>query len=152
MKPQKIKDQLLNFCEQFVSQRKKQIQDQIGRIEESLFNEGKSTAGDKHHTGRAMLQLDRENAGKQLLAIENLELVLGKINMAQFPTHIALGTYFETTHGNYFMAISAGKMTLGETDCYCISPGTPIGKLFLGKKKGDTIHFNGKNMEVLALY
>ncbi|MBX2826705.1 MAG: 3-oxoacyl-ACP synthase [Flavobacteriaceae bacterium] len=148
MKPQEIKKELQKFCEAFVNERRKKIEDDIARIEESLFSEGKSTAGDKHHTARAMLQLERENAGNQLLEVEKLETVLGKINIERKPYPIALGSWVTTSSGNYFLSISAGRFTTQEREIYCISPGTPIGRLLLGKNPGDTFPFQGHEIRI----
>ena len=38
-------------------------------IKEALFEEIKSSVGDKHETGRAMLQLEREKVGNQFYEV-----------------------------------------------------------------------------------
>ena len=68
---QEIKRQLYSQCVDFVEERLSNIQNQIRAIQESLTSETKSSAGDKHETGRAMLQLEREKAGQQLAEVEN---------------------------------------------------------------------------------
>ncbi len=152
MKPQRIKEHLWDFCKEFVDQRKQQIENNIARIEDSLKTEGKSTAGDKHHTGRAMLQLDRENVGKQLLEIEKQEATLAKIDIQRKTSPIALGNYIMTTWGAFFMGISAGPVIINETKIYCISPESPIGRLLLGKTAGDQFEFQGQEVTILEVY
>ncbi|MDC8005139.1 3-oxoacyl-ACP synthase [Aureisphaera galaxeae] len=152
MKPPKTKELLLEFCKAFVADRKQQILENIARIEESLLSEGKSTAGDKHHTGRAMLQLDRENAGKQLQEIEKLETLLGKIDITRSSDRVALGSLVVTPSDRYFLSISAGVHSKGGLNTYCISPGTPIGRLLLGKKQGDTVVFREKEIQIVEVY
>lgn len=142
----------MGFCEEFVFYRRQQIQDNIARIEESLLSEGKSTAGDKHHTGRAMLQLDRENAGKQLLEIEKLEIVLARIDISRNAVPIALGSLVETTSETYFISISAGFTTIDDRNIYCISPNTPIGRLLLGKTIGDQFVFQENEIQIVKVY
>ncbi|GAA4801618.1 hypothetical protein [Litoribaculum gwangyangense] len=46
-----------------------------------------------------------------------------------------------TTKFNYFIAISAGEITIGEEKFYAISSYTPIAKLLLTKTIGDKIQF-----------
>ena len=60
-----IKQQLYNLCLEFVDSRYQTIQNTINEIQVSLTSETKSSAGDKHETGRAMLQLEMEKAGQQ---------------------------------------------------------------------------------------
>ena len=51
-----IKEKLYTKCIQFIENRHQTIQNSISEIQESLLSETKSSAGDKHETGRAMLQ------------------------------------------------------------------------------------------------
>ena len=57
-----IKQELYKLCLEYVENRFQTIQNTIKEIQESLGSETKSSAGDKHETGRAMLQLEREKA------------------------------------------------------------------------------------------
>ncbi len=67
-----LKFELQQQCKDLINFRLERIQKTIADIEYSLKDESKSTSGDKHHTGRAMLQIDRENAGNQLREIEKV--------------------------------------------------------------------------------
>ena len=58
-----IKEQLYEFCRAYIDGRTIRINESIKSIQESLSSETKSSAGDKHETGRAMLQLEREKLG-----------------------------------------------------------------------------------------
>lgn len=65
---------ILHFkCLEFIDNRFKTVQNTIQEIQESLLSEAKSSAGDKHETGRAMLQLEREKAGNQLAEINKIK-------------------------------------------------------------------------------
>jgi hypothetical protein len=74
-----IKKELYNQCFSFIENRLLTVKKTMAEIQESLLSETKSSAGDKHETGRAMLQLEREKAGNQLVEIikikDNLSLV-----------------------------------------------------------------------------
>ncbi len=65
-----VKNYLYNYCFEFIESRLCTIINTILDLRESLDSETKSSAGDKHETGRAMLQLEREKAGSQLAEIE----------------------------------------------------------------------------------
>lgn len=65
-----LKKDAYNFCVLFVNERLARIQGQIKELETALTSETKSSAGDKHETGRAMIQLEREKLGQQLAELE----------------------------------------------------------------------------------
>ena len=73
-----LKQDLYMQCQVFVGTRLRAIQKTIAEIQESLTSETKSSAGDKHETGRAMLQLEREKAGHQLAEIQKLNQLLSR--------------------------------------------------------------------------
>jgi len=145
------KQQLYNFCKSFIDDRITRIQKNIAGIQESLTSETKSSAGDKHETGRAMLQLEREKLGQQLSEAEKTKQLLSKVFIDQNSTTVGLGSLVQTTTGNYFIAISAGEIKIDQVTVYCISANTPIGKAILGRSVGDTFSFNQITGEILSI-
>jgi len=136
-----IKQQLYKACEDFLNKRLEVIQMTISDIQNSLQSETKSSAGDKHETGRAMLQLEREKAGHQLAEVQKLNEILHKIKLEIHHQSVALGSVVYSTQSNYFIAISAGEITINNDKFYAISPSTPMAKLLLSKTVGDCIEF-----------
>ena len=61
-----IKELLYNHCESNIKSRLENYKKRSHELYESLNSETKSSAGDKHETGRAMIQLDREKTGYQI--------------------------------------------------------------------------------------
>lgn len=145
MKLQNIKTQLLQLCTTSLDTRLQSVLAVIEDIKQSLQSETKSSAGDKHETGRAMLQLEREKAGHQLAEIEKTKQILSKINTELTYKNIGLGSVVYTTTSNYFISISAGEFEVENKTFYAISANTPIGQLLLGKSVGDVINF--RNLE-----
>ncbi|WP_299533404.1 GreA/GreB family elongation factor [Ulvibacterium sp.] len=145
------KEELLAFCEAFVVDRITRIRKNMLNIREALDSETKSSAGDKHETARSMLQLEREKLGRQLAKAEEMKYVVARINLKDSMETIGLGSCITTSKGNYFLAISAGAFTKKDLSVFCISIGTPIGRLLLGKTVGDTVVFNGQKIEILAI-
>lgn len=146
-----IKEALYKQCLEFVNEKLVICNTQISKIQESLQSETKSTAGDKHETGRAMLQLEREKLGQQLETVEQLKITLSKIDTSKSNNTVCLGSVVYTTQNNYFMAISAGEIKLDNCSFYAISPNTPIGKLVLGKTTGDTFSFRGSSFVITSV-
>ncbi len=136
-----IKEDLYNQCLEFVDSRCQTIQNTIKEIQESLTSETKSSAGDKHETGRAMLQLEREKAGNQLAEIQKVKETLSKIDIYKTSETIGSGSIVYTSQANYFIAISAGELKINNKMFYAISSSTPIGQLLIGKAVGDSIKF-----------
>ncbi|MGJ8591539.1 MAG: 3-oxoacyl-ACP synthase [Aquaticitalea sp.] len=143
-----LKQQLYKLCQDFVENRNKTVQNTIKEIQESLTSETKSSAGDKHETGRAMLQLEREKAGHQLAEIEKLEESLSKIDVTFTSQIVGLGSVVFTSQANYFIAISAGQLKVDSQLFYAISPNTPIGLLLMGKKVGDAVGFRDQRFKI----
>jgi len=143
-----IKKALYKYCQDFVANRLYTVQCTISEIQESLLSETKSSAGDKHQTGRAMLQLEREKAGQQLAEVQKLQEALLKIDPSTRHSKVSLGSAIYTTKHNYFIAISAGEFKIHNTTFFAISPATPIAKLVLGKQKNAAISFRSSTFVI----
>lgn len=143
-----VKQELYNQCLQFIENRFQTIKKTISEIQESLTSETKSSAGDKHETGRAMLQLEREKAGNQLAEIQKIKEILSKVDVSKTSKSIGLGSVVYTSKANYFIAISAGVLKVQEDSFYAISSNTPIGQLLLGKTIGDVVKFRDEQFKI----
>ncbi|WP_204344569.1 3-oxoacyl-ACP synthase [Psychroserpens algicola] len=146
-----LKHTLFEQCQHFVDGRLNAIQQTISEIQESLSSETKSSAGDKHETGRAMLQLEREKAGQQLAEIQKLNQILSKIDLSKPSKTIGLGSLVFTTQAHYFIIISAGQLLAQDQQFYAISANTPIAKLLLGKQAGDLITFRNQEFTIIEV-
>ncbi|WP_285650754.1 3-oxoacyl-ACP synthase [Allomuricauda sp. NBRC 101325] len=145
------KEDILKFCWDYVNAKAERLKRTSDELQESLTSETKSTAGDKHETGRAMVQLEQEKLAQQIQELEKDRAVLKKIDILKPPQKISLGCWVKTTAANYFISISAGAFK-SETDVvYCISASAPIAQLLLGKEKGDNFVFNGNSQTILEV-
>jgi transcription elongation GreA/GreB family factor len=138
-----LKQNLYRQCHALVNQRYQSIQRQIADLQNSLLSETKSSAGDKHETGRAMVQLEREKAGHQLAEINKLRTVLSQLQIDKTSSHVILGSVVFTSKANYFISVSLGALEVDGQTFYAISPKTPIGQLLMGKIVKDEVSFNG---------
>lgn len=148
MNSEEIKLKLLTHCKSYVQERLQRVQNAIASIQQSLTSETKSSAGDKHETGRAMLQLEREKAGKQLAEVQNLQEVLAKISLHSSSDRAHLGSLVITSHINYFISISVGEIKINDQSYFAIAANSPIGKLLLGKTTGEQVDFNTKSIKI----
>jgi len=145
-----IKIKLYKACLLFVEEKYNTVTSIIESNKKALFSETKSSAGDKHETGRAMLQLEMEKASQQLAGITEMKEVLAKIEIQKTSTNNCLGSLIVTTKATYFLAISTGKITIENNNYYAVSTNSPIGKQLLGKSIGAVIPFN--EAKILSIY
>lgn len=110
--------------------------------------ETKSSAGDKYETGRAMAQLEIENNSAQLAEALKLKKVLEQINPDLETKRVQLGSLVLTSLGNYYIAISAGKLLVDGTEYYAISSASPIGVKLMKLRAGESFTFNQKSAVV----
>jgi transcription elongation GreA/GreB family factor len=147
-----FKQQLYNFCLSFVDGRVSRIKNNIQDIRESLDAETKNSVGDKHETGRAMLQMELEKSGNQLAEAEAMKQLLDGVSVKHQASEVILGSMVHTSKANYFLAISAGEFKVEGTKVYCISQHTPIGQLLWGKSVGEVVVFNGEKITISEVY
>ncbi|MCW8980543.1 MULTISPECIES: hypothetical protein [Altibacter] len=146
-----LKSALRDQCVLVVEKRFQKIKQSITDIEESLLEESKNSSGDKHETGRAMLQIDRENAGKQLQEIENLQSLVKKIDVKATSDYARLGSLVYTNQGTFFISISIGAVEVNKTTYFCVALHSPIGNFLSGKRKEDRFTFNEKDYTISSI-
>jgi ElaB/YqjD/DUF883 family membrane-anchored ribosome-binding protein len=147
----KTKQQLLHLCKGFVNKRLQTVEEIISSNQKALQSETKSSAGDKHETGRAMLQLEMEKASQQLDGISIMNQILLKIDVSKTSKNAHLGSVIITNKANYFLSISAGQLYVEDKSYIAISVSSPIGKLLLGKKENEEVVFNGNQIQIIQI-
>lgn len=152
MNQKTVKKTLLIHCKNHLTDRRSGVQHILDNVAISLREETKSSAGDKHETGRAMLQLERENAGKQLAAIEGLETTFNRIGVEVMKGPVHLGSVVETDGAAYFISIPVGEIIIERQIFYAIGIGSPIGGLLMGKKVGDVVRFRESEITITSIY
>lgn len=142
-----IKEKLYTYCLRFVEQRISTTRDAMKEAQESGNEETKSSAGDKYETGRAMMHLENEKLARQLEEAYKLQRALHQLTRKAADC-IGPGSLAMTNHGNFYMAISAGKVIINGVEYFAVSPGSPIGQKLAGLEKGASILFNGRTFVV----
>ena len=142
----KLKEELYKQCVAFVTKKQNTIEATIASHQKSLESETKSSAGDKHETGRAMLQLEMEKASQQLIVAQQMKETLHKINLSESKTKVRLGSLVVTNNATYFMSISVGRLIVDSKEYFAISIASPIGKILLGQQVDSELVFNGNKI------
>ncbi len=144
-----IKQELYNKCVEYVEQRISNANAAMQESQASANSETKSTAGDKHDTARAMMQLAAEQNAKHLAEANKLKQVLHLIDPAVKHNSAELGSLVFASNGTFYLSISVGKIDLNEETFYAISPTSPMAQVLNGLQKGDTATFNGMKIKIL---
>ena len=142
-KNQQLKFRLYQKCVGYVLQRLSHIQSAIDASTESGNDETKSSAGDKHETGRAMMQLEQEKNAKQLKETLELKKLLDRINSDQKSQIVAPGSLVITNKEKFYISISAGKIMIDTEIYFAISPSSPIALKLMGLATNQEMNFNG---------
>ncbi len=148
------KQHLLSHCEQLVEDKLQKIKQSVADIVESLESETKSTAGDKHETDRAMMDIEREQLGARLDVAEKQQQILKSIRQrdVKHSKTIHIGSLVNSNKAVYYIAVSLGTITLEGQQVYVISKESPIGLLLMNKTEKDIIEFNGEQITVKKVY
>lgn len=134
--------------EKELAEKIERIQIQFDELQKSLTNETKSSAGDKHETGRAMAQLEQEKLSKALTQMTQLRSALSKVNPDEDHSVIQYGSLVQTSNGYFFFSIGLGQIEVGDAIVFCMTATSPLGQKLIGKSKGDSVQMN-KTIEIL---
>lgn len=127
------------------------LQQVLAELKESGANETKSTAGDKHETALAMLQIEQANKREQLRELEQQLAALEKINPAIVPAMIVPGSLVHTDQGYLYLSIAGGKAVIAGKVVTALSSQSPLGKLLLTLQPGQTASVNSHHYHIIYL-
>jgi len=146
-----LKTASIEVCRQVLERRTFDLKEQMQELSEAAAMDSKSTAGDKHETSRAMVQLEQERTGQQL---RNAEQQLAEFLKIDFQKNISLvspGSLVQTDKGIFFIALALGKLQVEAQAVFVISIQSPLGKAFAGFKEKDTVIFNGVSYQIIGI-
>ena len=147
-----LKRKLFSLCEDYVNQKIESAQEAIDNAQSSANEETKSSSGDKYETGRSMMQLEIEKYSSQLEEGLKLKKALSQISIEKPTKSVFPGSLVITNNGNYFIAISAGKLTLKNIDYFSISISSPLGQALYNKTVKEEISFRDRVYKIEAIY
>ncbi len=136
------KKQLILHSRQQMEERIAEIELQGKALQEGVANESKSSAGDKHETARAMMNLEQEKLGRQFQELMTMKEHFNKINFEIVSDKIQLGSMIETNKGYFLLSVGLGKIKASKQDLMLLSLQSPLGEMLLGKSEGDRVILN----------
>ena len=130
---QKVYDHYLQVLNDKLSSLRQVLED----LKENSSNETKSTAGDKHETALAMLQIEQANIGAQVQDVREKKAALERIDPTLSSSAIVPGSLVKTDKGYLFISIALGKATIDGIPVIALSPQSPLGQKLMGLTAGD---------------
>jgi len=147
-----LKKQLYNQCLTYVQSRLDAAQLAINEAQKASNEDTKSSAGDKYETGREMAQQEANRNMGQLNEANKLKIALNRISTNAMVDVVDTGCVVVTDGGNFYIAISAGTLTLNDKEYFAVSPFSPIGLKLRGLKAGNQFNLNEKNYLVKQVF
>jgi hypothetical protein len=143
-----IKEELHKQCTAYVQKRMDEAEKAFKAAEQASNDDTKSSAGDKYETGRAMMQQEKDRNTTQLNEANKLMVALNRISAKGSSAIADTGSLVITDNGKFYIAISAGILTVDGESYFAVSPASPIGIKLKGLKVGDGFDLNGKGYKV----
>ena len=132
-----------------VNSRVKALEKALDDSRAEMVSESKSTAGDKHETGRAMAQLEQEKLGRQVLSARELKVAIAQITVHQKHSQIQFGSLVKASNGVFFFSVGIGKLSVENESIFCLTMTSPLGNILKGKSAGDSVQFNGNTISII---
>lgn len=150
---EEVKEFLREYCSKWIRAKESILQGRVAELKNALESETKSSAGDKHETGRAMVHLELEKTARGLAEIQQMHAVLKRIPVSVSRQQKAsLGSLVICDTGNYYLGVSAGAISFRNKEYWCISVVSPVGKALMGKAQGEVATFQNKPLKILEIY
>lgn len=137
---------------QLVQDRIDTLADRITELGWDAENDAKSSAGDKHETGRSMLQLEQEKLGAKIAEYRGQFAQLQRLNPEEPHRVIGLGSLVQLPSFWVYLGVALPKITLHNQAVFGVSLEAPIAQQLVGKTVGETIEVNGKLQAVQQLF
>ncbi|MEO7306697.1 MAG: hypothetical protein ABIR78_14410 [Ferruginibacter sp.] len=144
----KLKQKIYDHYLEVINAKINMLQQVLADLKESGSNETKSTAGDKHETALAMLQIEQANKRAQLQEVLAQKAALEKIDPTLTAPMIVNGSLVKTNRGYLFMSTALGKAAVENINVIALSPQSPLGKKLMGLKVSEVAEIN--NIEYLV--
>lgn len=122
-------------------------------LRESLGSETKSSAGDKHETGRAMIHSEQARVQD---SVNRLEAMLSKLRQYAAVIgpiqRVSPGALVETTGPWVLVGVPMGKVQLPDALVLCVGAEAPLAQQWYGAQPGDQVVLGSQQLTIQAIY
>jgi hypothetical protein len=137
-----MKQQIIQHYNHYLNDRINSLREMIVDLTEDSLNDAKGSAGDKHETGLAMMHLEQEKLNRKLLEVLDTQNKFLKIDYSIVSKQVILGSLIKANDTFFLMAVALPKIEVDGKPVFGMSPQSPLGELFMGKKVKDLVLFN----------
>ena len=121
-------------------------------LSSSLGKETKSTAGDKHETGRAMVQREMEQAGERLARCEALCAMATQLDLDRARDEVGPGAIVVSGQARLLIGVGLGPFEVpGLGRFQAISADAPIAGVLSGATEGEVREFRSQPWTIESL-
>lgn len=149
---QALKETLHQHCKEQLEERTNRLQQEGRELAESKRKETKSTAGDKHETGRAMVQLEEEKLAGQLADVQQQMAALARVKPRHVNEVAGPGALLKTSMGWFYIAVSLGKVEVEGQSYFVLSGAAPIAQAMRDQQAGAEVHFNDRELTIEEIW
>lgn len=142
---------LLTRLKALLAEKESALRAEIASTLADRNSDTKSSAGDKHEVGRAMIQQELDRQEAQLAKLNAFQQDLNRIPAESTTERAVFGSLVHTDQGPYLLAIGLGPVVVNGTTLFAVSLASPIGQSLNRKKAGDAVRFNGRTITVLRI-
>ena len=122
-------------------------------LQEALNAESRSTAGDKHDTGRAMIHREIQQVESTLKRVEEaIDSMLRIEQSKQKPNRVAAGVLVETNGPWVLVGVAFGRLELPTCEIVGASSKAPLAQAWHGSVVGDVVNMGPKKWTIKALH
>lgn len=147
-----FKAALKKICIRLLEERIAASEQAMAMAQESANSDEKSSAGDKHETGRAMGQLDREMNARQAEEARRELLRIGTLDETALNRHITTGAVVVCKDFIFYVSGGLGIHEIDGRKVVLLSPAAPLAAGLMRKKAGDTFLQAGKTVAILDVF
>jgi hypothetical protein len=125
----------------------------MASLKESLDAESKSSAGDKHETGRAMIHLEQERVQETVGRLEHMHGVLvQRATQGKAIQRVSPGALVETTGPWVLVGVPLGKVQLPDALVLCVGVEAPLAQQWHGAQPGDQVVLGSQQLTIEAIH
>ncbi|MEG0916664.1 MAG: hypothetical protein RSF68_06610 [Myroides sp.] len=128
------------------------IQNQISSLSEDAQNDAKSSAGDKHETGLAMMHLEQEKLNTKLVEFLDMQQIALKLSEKKTVKKVVLGSIVKTNKAVFYLSVPIQPVTYKNTPVFCVSVHAPLIQHLLNKEVGAEVTFNNISYRILEIH
>lgn len=144
-----FKQHIIEACKSNLADKIQALSLIMQEVTDSANSETKSSAGDKHETARAMMQLEQEKLSTQIADLAEQKKEFDIIDFTKTSSQIGQGSLVETNKGFFLIATSIGKIVVDDKTVFVISKKSPLAQQLIGLTTNAAFIFNSTNYQII---